>query len=78
MLGSNFLLLCQLPNPISVSPCLSWSPQVWDALLSTAWSQSQRLISAPGTTIPAREEAAQSEPLTESSPAHPGPRLPAS
>lgn len=78
MLGSNFLLLCQLPNPISVFPCLFWRPQVWDAPLSTAWSQSQRLISAPGARIPAREEAARSEPLTESGLAHPGPRLPAS
>lgn len=35
MLGSNFRLLCQLPNPISGCPLSFLEPQVWAVLLST-------------------------------------------
>lgn len=35
MLGSNFRLLCQLPNPISRCPLSFLEPQVWAVLLST-------------------------------------------
>lgn len=42
MLGSNFRLLCQLPNPISRCPLSFLEPQVWAVLLSTEGNHPER------------------------------------
>lgn len=44
MLGSNFRLLCQLPNPISGCPLSFLESQVWAARLPTAGSQPERRL----------------------------------
>lgn len=63
MLGSNFRLLCQLPNPISGSPPVFFgAPKSGLRLCPQHGVGPQRQISAPGARTPAQEEAARSAP----------------